>query len=199
MLINRNDLQNLGGVVGYNKASIKATISEIVSILSNKYGITVYKDSTIIKHRGAKIHHYDVQELLTGLKIFNKDLKHKNPLQKKMIIKLIFELREFKLNSAQPKDQKYQDRNNLRIIERLLKKASSVIQYDTQDDYCVSRQTATQGLSHIIKLNANRLRWVSKGGKEGKYDFSTNLQANLWVKKNILKLMEGDVDFNENN
>lgn len=193
MLVSRDQLNKFGGVPGYSRECTKQTIANTMSVLVTKYGVTPFKDDAKIKHRGAKVHLYDVHELIISLGIFNRDhLNKKRYLsshQKKVVQKLILELREYKLNSIQDRYQKYFDIKKLKILERLIKKASGsgITEYETKDDYCCSRSTATQGISHIIKLNDNRLRWESKTGKQGRYDFKTNREANLWFKENIIK------------
>lgn len=190
MIITRDQLCTLAGIPGHDRDSIRQALFTIMSSLANKYGVTVFKMDSLSKQRGAKNHAYDVQEVISALKIYNADhevnKRYRSSLQKKIYKKVIRELKLYKMNSKQAKLRRYENKDNLISLGKILSKATSLSEYDTTSDYCFVRSTKSQPVSHLIKLNDNKLRWESSTGKEGAYDFKSNNEAYQWVKENIL-------------
>lgn len=194
MIINRDQILTLTGIPGHDRESVKNALFTILSVLANKYGVTVFKQDSLSKQRGAKNHAYEVQELIVALRLYDADhevnKRYRSSLQKKIYKKVIKELKLFKMHSKQTKLRQYENKDNLLSLGKILGKATSLSEYDTTSDYCFIRSTKTQPVSHLIKLNGNRLRWESSSGKEGAYDFKSNKDAYEWIKEHILDKIE---------
>lgn len=188
----RDEIESLSMIPQYKKTSVQSVTRKLLTSLVENQGITVLKDSTVIKHRGPKFHLYSIKELIIALRLFREAGIFFSPQQEKVVDKLLIELRIYKMNSVSKKMQVHDEIRELNKLGRLLAKTAGYQIHQTRNDFFVTRATpaATQGPSHFIKLNENKLRWENSAGKESAYDFSSNREATVWLAANIKEVKD---------
>jgi len=198
MLLTRSQLAQYAHQSGASREKVATSVSYIISAIVNKIGgVEPIKDNLTLKHRGARLHLYEVKELLCALDIYNKiqtGKRYNTSFNKKIVDKLLIELKILHLNSTRVCMDASPNTHEIKKLERLLTKECSLELWEKADGKkMIFRGTPTLKKSHTITINDNRVRWVSSTRKKSEYFFPTIASATKWYKKHIslkIKLVE---------